>query len=641
MRFSPSFLDEIRARVPVSEVVAKKVKLKKQGREWRGLSPFQPEKTPSFFVNDQKGFFHDFSSGKHGDGFNFLMETEGLSFPEAVEKLAAMAGLPMPVATKESHEADEKRASLTEVLEWAAQFFEKQLRGPAGGEARAYLAGREIDAARRAQFRLGYAPAERHALRDHLAAKGVSVEAMIEAGLLVHGEGVAVPYDRFRNRIMFPICDRAGRAIAFGGRAMEQGAQAKYLNSPETGLFHKGSNLYNLHNARKAAHEAGTVIAVEGYVDVIAMTAAGFPQTVAPLGTALSADQCALLWRMAAEPILCFDGDKAGRKAAYRAIDTALPLLGPDRTLRFALLPEGQDPDDLYRSGGAAAVAQAIAAALPLVDALWARETEGHVFDTPERRAALERHLSEVAAMIADEALRRHYGQELSTRLSALFGRAGDSRGRVRGYVPRNGGAGSRRAGDARFGAKSGPLAVSSELAGSSLYRGTKPVVSAREALILLILMNHPAVLASRIEDVAALDFASSEAEALRTVLVRWAQEGPSGPEHLARMIEEAGLKALCDRLGDMPAQSSLWCVRPEAASSDAAEALRQALALHRRARALHKELRKAEAGLAADPRDHNLARLRDIQAQLSALDGTEATVDGFGSMSGRSSRAL
>ncbi|MFY9657690.1 MAG: DNA primase, partial [Methylocystis sp.] len=417
MRFSPTFLDEIRARVPVSEVVRQKVAIKKQGREWRGLSPFNSEKTPSFYVNDPKGFFHDFSSGKHGDGFAFLMETEGISFPEAVAKLAAMAGLAMPLETPEEREKDKKRATLTEVLEWAAEHFQKQLRGPQGREARDYLARREISPAAQAQFRLGFAAPGRHELRDALAAKGASVELMIDAGLLIHGEEVTFPYDRFRDRVMFPICDRAGVAIAFGGRALAKDAQAKYLNSPETALFHKGATLYNLHNARKAAHESGTVIAVEGYVDVIAMTVAGFPNCVAPLGTALTPDQCGVLWRMAEEPILCFDGDKAGLRAAYRAIDTALPLIETGKTLRFVLLTGGQDPDELLRSGGAAAVAEALRQPLPLVEMLWRRETEGQALDTPERRAALERRLRELAAQIRDPALRRHYERDLEQRL--------------------------------------------------------------------------------------------------------------------------------------------------------------------------------------------------------------------------------
>jgi DNA primase len=640
MRFSPSFLDEIRARVPVSEVVRRKVKLAKQGREWRGLSPFNAEKTPSFYVNDQKGFFHDFSSGKHGDGFTFLMETEGLSFPEAVERLAGLAGLPMPVETQEQREADARRATLGDALEWAAEFFEKQLAAPAGREARAYLDRRQISAASRARFRLGYAPADRHALRDHLAARGATVETMIEAGLLIHGEDIAVPFDRFRNRVMFPICDRAGRVIAFGGRAMEAEAQAKYLNSPETPLFHKGATLYNLHNARKAAHETGTVIAVEGYVDVIALDAAGVHNAVAPLGTALTPDQCGLLWRMAEEPVLCFDGDKAGLKAAFRAVDTALPLIGAGRSLRFVLLSGGMDPDELLRAGGRTAVAQALASTLPLVDLLWMRETDGLVLDTPERRAGLERRLREVAGQIADETLRRHYQQELTDRLAKLLGRDpsrfsnGRSAGSGRDYTPRwNGAPGRAGAG--------GPLRVGPSLANSPLFRGVSAPIAPREGLILLILMNHPEVLAERVDEIAELDFASPEAIALRDALVRWREAGGEETQLLANFIEENGLSAAAGRLSGMVAHAVLWSVRPEAAPADAAESLRQALVLHRRARALNRELREVEARLADNPNERDAARLRDIQTQLSALDGAEAALEGFGALSGRPSRSL
>lgn len=636
MRFSPSFLDEIRARVPVSEVVRRKVKLTKQGREWRGLSPFNAEKTPSFYVNDQKGFFHDFSSGKHGDGFTFLMETEGLSFPEAVERLAGLAGLPMPVETKEQREAEARRATLSDALEWAAEFYEKQLAGPAGREARAYLERRQISSRSRDLFRLGFAPPERHALRDHLAGRGVSVETMIEAGLLVHGPDIPVPYDRFRNRVMFPIADRGGRVIAFGGRALDPDAPAKYLNSPETPLFHKGATLYNLHRARKAAHEAGTVVAVEGYVDAIALDAAGFPNVVAPLGTALTTDQCGLLWRLAEEPILCFDGDKAGLKAAYRAVDTALPLLGPRRALRFVLLPDGQDPDELLRAGGPAAVAQALGQPLPLVDILWMRETEGVALDTPERRAGLERRLREIAARIGDETLRRHYAQELSDRLFRLFGRKSEhAPGRGRGFAPRG------RSGGRPYQSEGGPLRISPALANSPLLRGVRPAIPPREALILLILMNHPEVLATQVEEVAALEFASPEAVALRDALVRWTEAGGSQRAELAATLEEAGLGPLAQRLSGMGAHATLWSVRPDAAPADAGESLRQALVLHRRFWALNKELRVVEARLAENPSEKDLARLRDIQTQLSALDGAEAALEGFGASSGRSTRTL
>ena len=347
MRFTPQFLDELRARLPVSGVVGRRVKLRKAGREWKGLSPFNKEKTPSFTVNDEKGFYHDFSSGKHGGIFDFVMETEGVSFPEAVERLAEMAGVPLPAYSPEAEARDEHRKTLHDIVELAAKFFEATLASRNGARGRGYLADRGLASATQLKFRLGYAPAEQYALKEHLGAAKVPVEDMVEAGLLVAGEDIAVPYDRFRDRVIFPIADWRGRVIAFGGRALEKDVSAKYLNSPETPLFHKGGTLYNIAAARKAAHDGAPVIAVEGYVDVIAMVTAGYEATVAPLGTALTTDQLALMWRMTDEPILCFDGDNAGRRAAYRAAELALPLVTPGKSLKFAALPDGQDPDDL------------------------------------------------------------------------------------------------------------------------------------------------------------------------------------------------------------------------------------------------------------------------------------------------------
>src|SRR6202045_4312461 len=352
MRFPPEFLEELRARLPVSEVVGRRVKLKKSGREWEGRSPFNKEKTPSFFVNDQKMAWFDFSSGKNGSIFDFVMMTEGLSFPEAVERLAAQAGMALPEVSREDDAREQHRKTLHDVLELAAKFFEATLAGRAGAKGRGYLADRGLDPATQLQFRLGYATSERFALKEHLGAQGIPVEDMVEAGLLIAGDDIPVPYDRFRDRVMFPIQDLRGRVIAFGGRALEKEVAAKYLNSPETPLFHKGDNLYNLAPARLAAHNGAPLVVVEGYVDVIAMVGAGFAGSVAPLGTALTENQLALLWKMADEPILCFDGDKAGQKAAWRAADLALPHLKPGKSLRFALLPEGQDPDDPARPGG-------------------------------------------------------------------------------------------------------------------------------------------------------------------------------------------------------------------------------------------------------------------------------------------------
>src|SRR6266404_5432076 len=282
MRFSSQFLDDLRARLPVSEVVGRRVKLKKSGSEWRGLSPFNKEKTPSFFVNDQKSMWFDFSAGKNGNIFDFLMLTEGLSFPEAVERLASEAGMALPKVSHEDEERDKRRRTLNDVVELAAKFFETALAGRNGAKARGYLADRGLDPATQVKFRIGYSPNERFALKEYLGAEGVPVPDMVEAGLLVSGEEIPVPYDRFRDRVMFPISDLRGRVIAFGGRALEKDVAAKYLNSPETPLFHKGDNLYNLASARVAAYNGSSLVVVEGYIDVIAMVGAGFTASVAP-----------------------------------------------------------------------------------------------------------------------------------------------------------------------------------------------------------------------------------------------------------------------------------------------------------------------------------------------------------------------
>src|SRR5260221_8362918 len=433
MRFTPQFLDELRARLPVSEVVGKRVKLKKAGREWKGLSPFQQEKTPSFTVNDQKQFYYDFSSGKHGNIFDFVMETEGVSFPEAVERLASMAGMPLPAATPDAARQEQRRKTLYDVMELAAKFFADTLASRVGAKARGYLGDRAISPAVQLQFRIGYAASERFALKEHLGSQGIPVEDMVEAGLLVSSDDIPVPYDLFRDRVMFPISDLRGRVIAFGGRALEKDVAAKYMNSPEPPLFNKGDNLYNFAPARQATHDGAALIVVEGYVDVIAMVTTGFAASVAPLGTALTENQLALLWKMADEPILCFDGDKAGQKAAWRAADLALPHLKPGKSLRFALLPEGQDPDDLARSGGRAAIEEVLAVARPLVDMIWSREIEGGTFATPERRAALEARIGELSNGIRDEELRRYYRQDLYERLQRMFAPAGGRGGYNRG----------------------------------------------------------------------------------------------------------------------------------------------------------------------------------------------------------------
>jgi DNA primase len=642
MGFPPQFLDELRARLPVSDVVGRRVKLRRAGREWKGLSPFNKERTPSFTVNDQKGFFHDFSSGKHGDIFAFVMETEGVTFPEAVERLAALAGLAVPQVSQASAAQDAHRRSLQDVVELAAKFFEATLAARAGAKARGYLADRGIEPSTQLKFRLGYAPTERFALKEHLGAQGVSVEDMIEAGLVITGEDIPVPFDRFRDRVMFPISDLRSRVVGFGGRALEKDVPAKYLNSPETPLFHKGAMLYNGASARQATHDGAPLIAVEGYVDVIAMVTVGYPATVAPLGTALTEDQLALLWKFADEPVLCFDGDAAGRRAAYRAVDLALPRLQPGKSLLFASLPEGQDPDDLARSGGSAAVAEVLAAARPLAEVLWTRETEAGRHDTPERRAALDMRINEVTAAIANESVRKYYRHDLETRLRALLfpSRAPT----VEPFRPgRRQGFGARRAEPGRGqglgqGLGLGPL--SPRLSTSPLVRGSRSALPPREALILLAVLNHPWLIEAHAEEIAELEFLHPGADRLRkAILEASATHHDRDVTTLRDFIAASDLGAVVAQLEAAITHLSDWPARPEAAAADVQPWWTHIVALHRRARTLHKELREAQRALGDEPSEKNFAWLRDVHGRLSALDGTEATIEGFGAPSGRAAK--
>ncbi|MHC2465274.1 DNA primase [Bradyrhizobium embrapense] len=668
MRFTPEFLDELRARLPVSEVVGRRVKLKKAGREWKGLSPFQQEKTPSFFVNDQKQAWFDFSSGLNGNIFDFLMKTEGVTFPEAVERLAAMAGVPLPAVTPDAARHEQHRRTLHDVMELATKFFADTLASRGGAKARGYLADRGISPATQLQFRMGYAPPDRFALKEHLGAQGISTEDMVEAGLLVSGEDKPVPFDRFRDRVMFPITDARGRVIAFGGRALEKDVPAKYLNSPETPLFHKGDNLYNLFTARQAAHDGAQLIVVEGYVDVIAMVTSGFPGAVAPLGTALTENQLAMLWKMVDEPILCFDGDRAGQKAAYRTADLALPQLKPGKSLRIALLPEGQDPDDLARSGGRGAIEEVISAARPLADMIWSREIEGGKFDTPERRAALEARIGELTNGIRDEVVRRYYRQDLQERLQRNFAPEGGRGGYGRGGYGNRGNFGGGRGGESprqftprgpaqggRFSAKGGGSpgilrgpyqAASPQLANSPIMRGQRSAISRREALILQSLINHPWLLHDHLEEVAALELAHPEAHKLRAAIIAaFAHDhhhSPDAEEQAEKMradLEAGGLSQILQRVERAITTQAVWGAQIGAAREDVLSTWRQLVALHQKTHALLRERKDAEAALAEDSSEANLAWLQDIQARMAEADGTEALIEGFGELSGRFQR--
>jgi DNA primase len=652
MRFSPQFLDELRARLPVSEVVGRRVRLRKAGREWKGLSPFNKERTPSFFVNDQKSMWFDFSSGKNGNIFDFLMLTEGLSFPEAVERLAAQAGLPLPTISREEEAREERRKTLHDVVELAAKFFEATLAARAGAKARGYLADRGLDAATQLKFRLGYAPPERFALKEHLGKEGLSSEDMVEAGLLVAGDDIPVPYDRFRDRVMFPITDLRGRVVAFGGRALEKDAQAKYLNSPETPLFHKGGTLYNIAAARVAAHRGSAVVVVEGYVDVIAMVNAGFDATVAPLGTALTAEQLVLLWRMTDEPTLCFDGDAAGRRAAYRAVDLALPLIKPGKSLKFASLPEGQDPDDLVRAGGREAINEVVGAVRPLSAMLWMRETEAGAFDTPERRAAFESRIAEVTAAIGDDSVRKHYRREFEDRLRRLFD--GDRLPRpARGRMANSEWRMANRRGKPSAPRQASPalrplsrgepyVVASTQLASSPVHRGYRAAIPRREALILQAAINHPWLLHDHLEELAGVEFRHAEAARVKSELIDIVAHGgaPDG-ESMAAELTRRGLSEVAGRIGKAITTPSVWGAQPDAAPEDVLTTWKQLVALHRQWHSLIKELRDAEQALGQDSTEANYSWLQDVKARLSVLDGTEALIEGFGASSGRPVRSL
>jgi DNA primase len=440
MRFPPHLLDEIRNRLSISSVVGRSVtwdrrKTNSSKGDYWACCPFHSEKSPSFHVEDRKGRYHCFGCKASGDIFTFLVEKEGATFPEAVERLAEQAGVALPKPSAEDHRREQVRATLHDVMQRAFEFFQQQLSASAARGARDYLAKRKIPGDVIQDFGIGYAPADRHALRNHLAGLEITVEQMVEAGLLVSTEGAAGAYDRFRDRVMFPIRDPRGRVIAFGGRALAADAMAKYLNSPETPIFSKGAGLFNYDRARPAAYKASALYVVEGYFGVVAAVRAGVPQTVATLGTALTTEQLSLLWRTAPEPVMCFDGDAAGLKAAYRALDLALPMLPPGRSLRFCTLPSGMDPDDIYREQGAQALRDALSQTAPMIDVLWDRAMAANDRSTPERSAQFERDLMAQVEQISDETVRSHYRTAVRSRIAEQFNprRAAHAKSQTRG----------------------------------------------------------------------------------------------------------------------------------------------------------------------------------------------------------------
>jgi DNA primase len=604
MKFSDSFLDEIRARLPVSQVVSRRVPLKRAGREWKGLSPFNREKTPSFTVNDQKGFYHCFSSGKHGDVFTFLMEMEGLSFPEAVERLAGEAGLELPKPDPQYERAAKERLGLIDALEAASRFFEEELKAREGRDALAYAERRGLSSEILNEFRIGFAPNAKDALKGALLKKGFAEIQLLDAGLLIKPDDGRASYDRFRNRLTIPILDAKSRVIAFGARALDPASEPKYLNSPETRLFDKGSTVFNFARARKAAFDSGELVVVEGYMDVIALHQAGFKNTVATLGTAFTERQMELLWQLAPEPVICFDGDKAGEAAAARAIDRMLPNLREGRSFRFAFLPQGSDPDDLVRTKGARAFAEVLHNARPLIDVVWLRELKSHAIDTPERRAAFEARLDSLLAAIANARVKDHYRREVRNRLFALW----------RGKPAR--------------GAKQAATA-SSRL---SERGGATPLPSARgfATVITLALINHPWLLDRFAEEVATLEVRDKGLAALLGYVTRaiFDEHGISS-ERLADMLRASSHAKLFERISRESVFARVGFLRAETPPAEVEEQFADLIYRFRALPSLNRELEESAERL-ADMSEAEFERFAALQQQVASV-GTHHSLDDAG----------
>ena len=530
MTLSPQFLDELRARTLLSGLIGKSVKLQRAGREWKACCPFHQEKTPSFTINDDKGFYHCFGCGAHGDAIRYLTEAQGLPFMDAVKELAQAAGMTVPAPDPRAADRAERASGLHDVMAAASRWFEEQLDGIVGAEARAYLDKRGVPEPVRRAFGLGFAPDSRGKLKAALAKAGNDV--LIEAGLLISVEEKE-PYDRFRGRLMIPIRDARGRTIAFGGRIIGEG-EPKYLNSPETPLFDKGHTLFNLDRAGPASRKANRIIVVEGYMDVIALSQAGIDEVVAPLGTALTEAQIERLWRLADVPILCFDGDNAGQKAANRAALRALPLIGPGRSLRFVTLPLGQDPDDLVRSGGKQAIEALLARPQQLADRLWAHELEAEPLDSPEARAGLRRRLADHAQTIQDRDVREQYLAEFRNRFDDLFARRRPS---TSFPVPQRG----------RFFKAFTPPRPTSNQARAI---GSGGIDRTMARAIIAGLIRYPDLIGRHAEAVGGLLFGERTLERVRDLLLNRAFAGEAvESEGLATILAQAGLGDVAEEL--------------------------------------------------------------------------------------------
>ena len=591
MRYGEGLLEEIRRRTDLVALVGRRVKLVRKGRVMWGCCPFHGEKSPSFKVENERRAYKCFGCGVGGDAFKWLIETEGLSFPEAVEKLAAETGVELPKWSPEDEAREQKKKSLYDVVALAAEFYETQLYDAAGREARDYLKSRGLDGAVAKQFRLGYAPSGNSGLIDFLTARNITQDDMIAAGLARPAQDGRPMRDFFYDRLMFPIADGRGRIIAFGGRGLAADAKPKYINTGETSLFSKGGNLYNFATARAAAIKANTIIVAEGYMDVIALVRAGFAHAVAPLGTALTEDQLQLLWRTAPEPILAFDGDAAGLKAAHRAAHLALPHLKAGYSLRFAFVPAGEDPDSYIAKSGAMAMGKLLEAALPLSEVLWRAETDGKDFSTPERRAGLEHVMREIVSHVTDGKIADYYRRDFDQKIFDSFKRRAPAQAPRQPYDP------GRRRGFPFKPPRPQPgtaEAVSPAVKASLLARAgvagagpaQKAAVQVKEGELATLLLEEPSLALSHGELLAALPFADPSLDRLRHELLNLAASGSSLEKapvlnHFTRL----GLAELLTRLGQAkraPDSASSANSAPEALSDHDTEArfLRAALDL-------------------------------------------------------------
>ena len=541
MSLPPGFIDELRTRVSLSSVVGRKVTwdMRKsnlgKGDMWAPC-PFHQEKSASFHVDDRKGFYYCFGCHAKGDAVSFVKETENVGFLEAVEILAREAGMPIPARDPQAAQKADRRTQLSQVLDEAIKWFRLQLRSSTGAAARNYIAKRRISDAGQDRFEIGFAPDIRQGLFSALSAKGIAPDLIIDAGLAIKPDAEAgkstQPYDRFRGRIIFPIRDARGRAISLGGRAMDPNARAKYLNGPETELFDKGRSLYNMGPAREAAGKGKPLIVAEGYMDVIALSEAGFTATVAPLGTAVTEDQLRLMWRIHPEPIIALDGDKAGTAAALRVIDLALPVLEAGQGLRFAILPTGLDPDDLIKAQGAPAMQRVLDAAQPMVNLLWARETEGRNFDSPERKASLDKTLRAALARIKDVTIRSHYEAEIKRLTWPLFNARSTRPNAIKGQKG--------------YQSPTAPLATTraSFLANAD----GQPDDTLREAIILATLIVHPSLIHRFESALERLDLTGPDHGTLRDHLLANAMISREGLREKLQHLANAALETLFAR---------------------------------------------------------------------------------------------